>query len=315
MEDYDESVVHATAARDLFLGLVSGNPDLNEQLSCSYENLGIALSRTGHFDEAVEQLDIAYQTQLGFAENNPDVYEPRVAECAADFGKSFFEAKRYAEAEEKYKESLKLYKRLVKRDPDAYETGLAKCSYNIGELFMETERPAEAEEVFNTALRIFSKYGERNRVFAERAEQIQKLLGGSDCAPDMPDRASSEFTATEKEVALLLTEGLTQREITRKLGISAVEVARRVNSIREKVSGKAGADPVIEAVTHEYNLTGRESEMLRYLHDSAGIDIIASELYLSPETVKIHVRNLLKKLSIESRHGVSDWLDNYSGQT
>jgi len=39
----------------------------------------------------------------------------------------------------------------------------------------------------------------------------------------------------------------------------------------------------------------------------------AAELYLSEETVRAHVRNVLKKLSIENRQDVSKWLYEYVG--
>jgi len=119
------------------------------------------------------------------------------------------------------------------------------------------------------------------------------------------------FTPEEKEVALLLTEGQTQREITRKLRISAIEFSRRVGAIRDKVSGKEGADPVYDAVAKEYALTRREYDMLRYLHQGAGNDIISAELFLSDETVRVHVRNVLKKISIDNRQDFTAWLEDY----
>jgi len=73
-------------------------------------------------------------------------------------------------------------------------------------------------------------------------------------------------------------------------------------------------DPVIDAVTTEYKLTCREADILRYLRSNTGNDVIAAELYLSEETVRIHVRNVLKKLHIDLRQNVSAWLDNYCMQ-
>ena len=37
-------------------------------------------------------------------------------------------------------------------------------------------------------------------------------------------------------------------------------------------------------------------------------EMIANELYISEETVRVHVRNLLKKLGIEKRTDLSEWL-------
>ena len=93
--------------------------------------------------------------------------------------------------------------------------------------------------------------------------------------------------------------------------MSAADIERCIKSIREKVVSITDSDPVFAAVVHEYNLTRREADMLRYLRHNAGNDEIATELFLSTETIKVHVRNLLKKLSIENRIDVAKWLDEY----
>ena len=51
--------------------------------------------------------------------------------------------------------------------------------------------------------------------------------------------------------------------------------------------------------------------MLKYLQRKAGNDVIAAELFISGETVRIHVRKLLKKLAVESRKDVASWLEEY----
>jgi two-component system nitrate/nitrite response regulator NarP len=42
---------------------------------------------------------------------------------------------------------------------------------------------------------------------------------------------------------------------------------------------------------------------------------IAVELFLSEETVKIHVRNLMRKLPIESRAEVTAWMESFTAAT
>jgi len=311
-ERYDKAIELAISARDLFAELITSKPDLNEELSLCYENHGIALAKSKRYLEAAEQFAVALRMQQGFADMNPGIFEPRVAECANEFGRAYLDAGSYPEAEEKLDHSLEIYKRLVIRDPNAYEPDIAQCYYNLGELYKQTGRIQESKDALNTALRLFKKAGESNQAYMENALRTQELLSDLSKSKRLADGEPYQLTPEEKEVALLLTDGLSQREIARKLKIPAVEVARRVSSVRDKVSGGAGADPVVEAVTHEFGLTRRESEMLRYLQSSAGIDVIAVELFLSPETVKIHIRNLLKKLSIENRHEVAAWLEKYA---
>ena len=120
--------------------------------------------------------------------------------------------------------------------------------------------------------------------------------------------ADAGFTQDEISVAMLLIEGETTREISRKLHLSAAATNQRINAIREKIGGDIGHDPVIDAVAAEYGLTKRETEMLRYLRDGGTTDIIAAELYISEDTVRFHVSNLLKKLGIEKRQDIIAWL-------
>ena len=48
-------------------------------------------------------------------------------------------------------------------------------------------------------------------------------------------------------------------------------------------------------------LTAREWEVLDLLCAGANTEMIAEDLVLSPETVRSHVKNLLRKLGVKSR--------------
>jgi DNA-binding NarL/FixJ family response regulator len=152
---------------------------------------------------------------------------------------------------------------------------------------------------------------ETNPSFAEKIADAQKRLDGAVVSQRRRDGAFDQFTQEEKEVALLLTDGLSQKEIVRRLNTPAVEVARIVGSIREKVSGKASSDPVIDAIAKEYGLTTREADVLNCLQQGKNTAAIASELFVIPDTVRVHVRNLLKKLSMENRQEIPAWLEKY----
>ena len=55
------------------------------------------------------------------------------------------------------------------------------------------------------------------------------------------------------------------------------------------------------------NLTTREAEILSYIAQGLSNKHIAKELFISPATVKVHVKNLLKKLSLNSRVEAAVW--------
>ena len=116
-----------------------------------------------------------------------------------------------------------------------------------------------------------------------------------------------ELTAKETEVAQLLIEGATRREIARKLRLAAAEVDQRIGAIRSKLLSDEDPDPVATAAIAQYGLTRREAEVLRCLRQQMTNREIAAELVLSEETVKVHVHNLLKKLPAENRQQIAGW--------
>jgi two-component system nitrate/nitrite response regulator NarL len=65
-----------------------------------------------------------------------------------------------------------------------------------------------------------------------------------------------------------------------------------------RVSGIPGAEPV---------LTSREHDVVRLLHGGASNKRIANELDISPSTVKVHVKTLLRKLNVRTRTQAALW--------
>jgi DNA-binding NarL/FixJ family response regulator len=67
------------------------------------------------------------------------------------------------------------------------------------------------------------------------------------------------------------------------------------------VFGLLTSDSETEASTPPAHLTPRQAEVLRLLEQGRSTKQIARELHLSPETVKNHVRHLLKALGVNTR--------------
>ena len=122
--------------------------------------------------------------------------------------------------------------------------------------------------------------------------------------PVIPDEL---FSPNEKNIALLLIEGTTQREIVRKLHIPTAEVGQCMDTLREKIG--AQTDPAISAASAKYKLTGRETDMLSCLREGKTNLDIADEYYLSEQTVKNYIHSLMKKLPVENRAAIPTWLD------
>lgn len=91
-----------------------------------------------------------------------------------------------------------------------------------------------------------------------------------------------------------------------------------VSAMRDVVSGGAVVSPALaarlfEVVAHllrnrdlnstrRPSLTGREVEILQWIADGRTSREIGEQLYISENTVKNHVRNILDKLGMQSRH-------------
>ena len=78
--------------------------------------------------------------------------------------------------------------------------------------------------------------------------------------------------------------------------ISRKMTKRVIERLRRDPGGPSGMRPV------KSPLTGREWEVVDLLKATRSTDEIAAELVLATETVRSHVKNILRKLGVHSRH-------------
>jgi len=121
---------------------------------------------------------------------------------------------------------------------------------------------------------------------------------------------NSIFTPQELDIALLLIEGETQRQISRKLHLTAGEVNHHINTIREKIGVQS--EPNISVIVMKFKLTRRETDMLNCLRKGMTNNVIADELFLSEATVKNHVHSLMQKLPVDSRQEIPAWVEAFA---
>ena len=144
-------------------------------------------------------------------------------------------------------------------------------------------------------------------------KQAMKMLEEPDFVTAEPfGSISNIMTEDEIKVALLLIEGNTRSDILRKLHITAAAAGQHENAIRKKLLTMSDPDHAIAAIITEYKLTKRETDMLRYLQSGLTNAAMAEELFLSEETVKIHIRNLMKKLPVNNRSEVAEWMKAFA---
>ncbi|HDR1468544.1 TPA: response regulator [Pasteurella multocida] len=87
---------------------------------------------------------------------------------------------------------------------------------------------------------------------------------------------------TEPDALLSQIQRIAQGEVPKRL-IKDALIERQMN-----------ADPI-------YSLTDREMDVLRLIATGLSNKQIAGQLFISEETVKVHIRNLLRKLNVHSR--------------
>jgi NarL family two-component system response regulator LiaR len=118
---------------------------------------------------------------------------------------------------------------------------------------------------------------------------------------------------------VMLTSHQTETEIIAALSsgadaycIKGASVERLLNAIAAAVDGATYLDPqiarrVIEnlrlptATGNTANLSARELEVLKLMVDGLSNPEIAEKLYLSPNTIKTHVRGIMNKLAVDDR--------------
>lgn len=115
------------------------------------------------------------------------------------------------------------------------------------------------------------------------------------------------FTPEELDIAILLIEGETQRDISRKLHRPAADVNQQLKNIRDKVIRKLSVenarngDMDFTASFERYHLTAREREICVMLLGAHSLKQIAAELRVAYSTVNKHCTNLYRKLGVNSR--------------
>ena len=66
----------------------------------------------------------------------------------------------------------------------------------------------------------------------------------------------------------------------------------------------------IDRAVSEYSLTVRETEMLSYILRGKSVPAIASETYLSRNTVKTHIVHIYQKINVHSRDELIAFIEN-----
>jgi DNA-binding NarL/FixJ family response regulator len=190
-------------------------------------------------------------------------------------------------------------------------TGVHECTQALSRIASQTGH-ADALAALGSAI------GESALLDGDAATAAEQITRAFELHADldMPfERAQIELragvalaAAAERELALERLTGAYR--LARRLGARplAAEAAREVSQMGESVSRRLGARAAADA--DGAGLSRRELEVVRLLSVGRTNREIAHDLFLSPRTVDMHVRNILRKLDCRSRleaaHRASD---------
>jgi DNA-binding CsgD family transcriptional regulator len=157
---------------------------------------------------------------------------------------------------------------------------------------------------------IVAKFGCKNK------NELMAIMGAAQTGFEQRERMlklleTDALTQEERDVALLLIEGETQRDISRKLHMDAADVGRHTQSLRNRIIVNSDSDKNIAAVAYKYSLTDRQVDIIRCLRKNMTTAEIAEELVVEEGTVRVHIRNILKKLPVNGRDDIAAWLDSF----
>lgn len=157
---------------------------------------------------------------------------------------------------------------------------LAALAHGLGEIALAEGEPELAAEQLGRAVELHREL----RIPAERM-QIMHRAGVALAAAGQP-----ELAVERQAEAYRLARKLAARPLA---GRAAAAIEALGESAEQRL-GRAGADG-------ESPLTRREQEVVRLVAGGRTNREIAAELFLSPRTVDMHVRNILAKLDCRSR--------------
>lgn len=170
-------------------------------LADMHSNRAVMFKQMGRFEEAEEGYRLALSQFRQIAEEFPEepmVMDEEIAMELFNLANLSCEQKKYEEAEQLYRESIKLYEHLTMANPVVYEPMKVGIELSLASLLNEIGRFAEAEELYRKGLSAYRDYTAED--FKAYGPDFANVSGGY----GRMQKALGQYEAAEKT----LTEAL-----------------------------------------------------------------------------------------------------------
>ncbi|HZV76030.1 MAG TPA: response regulator transcription factor [Conexibacter sp.] len=197
---------------------------------------------------------------------------------------------------------------LLVDDHDVYRHGLAQLLRDEGLAIVGEASGGEAGVRLAAELRPDVVLMDLSMPGMTGVEATRVIAAGEAPAPRVVVLTLSDDDASMLEALLAGAAGYVLKEASLEQIVAAVQAAaagdavippRVAPELLRRLRAAEAAQPVDAAGTAE--LSERELEVLRLIVDGRDNAAIASELFISPNTVKSHVASICAKLGVESR--------------
>ncbi len=148
------------------------------QNSSLQNNLAILYQDKNDYTAAEIAFKRALEIRDRLASNNPQTYEPDVAQTLNNLGNLYSNKNDYSKAKATYKRALKIRERLAVNNPQVYEPYVALTLNNLGNLYGQKNDYTAAEAAYKRALKIRERLAVNNpQVYEPFVAQTLNNLG------------------------------------------------------------------------------------------------------------------------------------------
>lgn len=144
-------------AREFYDRLIELSPTSEHHFSYAY-----LLQSLNDFDKARSHYEEVLQVHRELSEQNPEVYNPKMAMILNNLGNLLSSTNELRQAQAHLEEAIQIYRGLLGHNPEAYKTALATILNNMGNLLKKTNDLKQAQTYYEEALQIYRELSEQN---------------------------------------------------------------------------------------------------------------------------------------------------------